>query len=114
MTFHSKLQPIITVLHAGESFHTTLRAGTQLLVHKGEVTVNGPPLWLADTVVPVRTVLAEGGGHRVATTGSVSLCASGDAEVHHWAPASQWELAAGWVLARAELFLVRFGFAHRG
>lgn len=113
MTLRSSLQPIVTVLRAGESLHTTLRAGTQLLVHKGEVTVNEPPLWLADTIVPVRTLLAEGGGHRVAATGSVSLCAGGDAEVHHWEPATQWELAAGWLLSRVELFLVRVGFAHR-
>lgn len=117
MTLHShpeRTPPTVTALCAGESFHITLRAGTQLLVRKGEVTVNEPPLWLADTIVPVRTVVAEGGGHRVAATGSVSLCAIGDAEVHHWEPASQWELATSWLLSRTALVLVRFGFAQRG
>jgi hypothetical protein len=114
MTLRSSLQPTVTVLRAGETFNTTLRAGTQLLVHKGEVRVNEPPLWLAETIVPVRTVLAEGGGHRVAATGCVTLSAAADAEVHWWEPASQWEVASGWVLSRAEVFLLRLGFAHRG
>jgi hypothetical protein len=88
-------------------------------------------------------VLAEGGGHRVAATGCVTLShaevlgAGRGGHAHVQAEFSQFDcfepvrdrrrrgaplgpgvamgaVAAGWVLARAELFLVRFGFAHRG
>lgn len=114
MTLPSKAQPVVMLLRGGELLQTTLRAGTQLLVHKGEVLVSEPPLWLADTIVPVHTTLAEGGGHRVAATGCVTLSSSADAQVHCWEPMSQWELAVGWAMSRAEPFLVRFGLAHRG
>lgn len=114
MTYRSNPLPAVTSLRPGESLQTTLRAGTQVLVVKGEVLLSEPPLWLADTVVPVRTALAEGAGHRVSATGCVTLSAPGDAEVHCWEPATPWELAAGWLMSRAQLFLVRFGFAHRG
>jgi hypothetical protein len=113
MALHANTQPTVTSLRAGESLQTTLRAGTRILVHKGEVLVSEPPLWLADTIVPVRTMLAEGGGHRVAATGCITLSASADAQVHHWEPASQWQLASDWVLSRAEVLLVRAGVARR-
>lgn len=97
-------------LRGGQSVLTHVRRGTHLVVTKGSVHLDGPCIWVGETVVSVGCKFGEGQVHVVEEPGWVEISAKGDATVLQYAPPTMvtaalhtlWEQAGRW-LGRTEI-----------
>ncbi|MFT3718843.1 hypothetical protein [Pseudorhodoferax sp.] len=69
--------PSDVALACGEVLHLSVDAGAVLLAADGAVRVEEAPRWLAERMVPVRGVLAQGQAHVVERAGWVRVQAAG-------------------------------------
>jgi hypothetical protein len=82
-------------LREGQTLHTRLRAGTQIVVTHGCVQLVESPAWLGETMFAARATVAEGQVHCVAGAGWVEIAALAPTEIvqHATRPAAAAFLA---------------------
>lgn len=97
-------------LRQGQALLTSVRRGTHIVVMQGSVHVDGPCVWMSETLVTAGVRLQEGQVHVVEQAGWIEISATSNASLVQYAPRpvvvsalhSLWELAGRW-LGRSEI-----------
>ena len=97
-------------LRQGQALLTTVRRGTHIVVTHGSVHVDGPCIWMSETLVTVGVRLQEGQVHVVEQRGWIEISATANASLVQYAPRSAmvsalhalWEQTGRW-LGRSEI-----------
>jgi len=97
-------------LRQGQALLTSVRRGTHIVVTQGNVHVDGPCIWMAETPVTVGMKLQEGQVHVVEQAGWIEISATSDASLVQYAPRpamvsalhALWEQTGRW-LGRSEI-----------
>jgi hypothetical protein len=92
-------------LRQGQALPTRVRCGTHIVVTQGCVHVDGPCVWMSETLVSAGVRLQEGQVHVVEQPGWIEISATSQASLLHYAPRSAvasvlhalWEQSGRWL-----------------